>query len=89
MRIREEECHGCGELQALNSQKILNPERKNRKMQQLYSIKASAVILAISPWTVRAFIRKGSLKPVRIGRRVLLEESELERFVAEGKTEKA
>jgi hypothetical protein len=34
---------------------------------------------------VRAYIRAGKLSPVRLGRRVLVEEAELERFVAEGK----
>ncbi len=52
---------------------------------QLYDVQVAAKILSISPWTVRAAIRSGRLRPVRIGRRVLLEESELERFVAEGK----
>ena len=52
---------------------------------QLYDVQVAAKLLSISPWTVRAAIRRGRLRPVRIGRRVLLEESELERFVAEAK----
>jgi excisionase family DNA binding protein len=43
-------------------------------------------MLRISPWTVRAFIGSGKLTPVRIGTRVLLEEEELERFVATAKS---
>lgn len=46
------------------------------------SVEQAAVLLAISPWTVRSYIRDGKLKPVRLGRRVLLAEDELERFVA-------
>lgn len=55
-------------------------------MRQLYDINSAARLLGISPWTVRAYIRRGKLKPVRLGRRVLLEESELERLVAENRT---
>jgi excisionase family DNA binding protein len=51
-------------------------------MQPLKSVEEAAELLGISPWTVRSYIRDGKLKPVRIGRRVLVEEAELERFVA-------
>lgn len=54
-------------------------------MKPLYDVNGAAQLLRISPWTIRAHIREGKLKPVRIGRRVLLEEAELERFVAEAK----
>ena len=54
-------------------------------MKPLYDVNGAAQLLRISPWTIRAHIRDGKLKPVRIGRRVLLEEAELERFVAEAK----
>jgi excisionase family DNA binding protein len=49
---------------------------------KLYDIHDVARMLAVSPWTVRAYIRSGKLLPVRIGRLVRLEEQELERFVA-------
>ncbi len=55
-------------------------------MKHLYDINSAARLLGISPWTVRAYIRRGKLKPVRFGRRVLLEETELERLVAENRT---
>ena len=50
-------------------------------MQPLKSIEEAAALLGISKWTVRSYIKAGKLKPVRIGRRVLLPEDELERFV--------
>ena len=56
-------------------------------MKQLFDINAAAQVLSISPWTVRSYIRTGSIRPLRIGRRVLLEESELERFVSEARTD--
>jgi excisionase family DNA binding protein len=52
-------------------------------VKALKSVVEAAGLLGISPWTVRSFIRTGKLKPVRIGRRVLLPETELERLVAE------
>jgi len=52
-------------------------------MKALYDVKAAAQALAVSPWTIRGYIRDGKLKPVRLGRLVRLEEAELERFVAQ------
>jgi excisionase family DNA binding protein len=53
-------------------------------MNKLLSIEASADVLSISKWTVRSYIRTGKLKPVRIGRRILLTEAELERLITAG-----
>jgi excisionase family DNA binding protein len=53
-------------------------------MKALKSIEQAAGLLGISPWTVRSYIRSGRLRSVRIGRRVLLAEHELERLVSEG-----
>jgi excisionase family DNA binding protein len=54
-------------------------------MQPLKSVEEAAGLLGISPWTVRSYLKTGKLKAVRLGRRVLVEEAELERFVARGK----
>lgn len=54
-------------------------------MNQLYDVNDAARQLAVSPWTVRAWIRQGKLRPVRIGRLVRLDEDELSRFVASNK----
>ena len=54
-------------------------------MNMLLDVKAAAHLLGISPWTLRAFLRKGQIVPVRLGRRCLIEEAELERFIAECK----
>jgi excisionase family DNA binding protein len=53
-------------------------------MQPLKSVVEAAELLRISRWTVRSYIRDGKLKAVRLGRRVLLTDGELERLVAEG-----
>ena len=48
---------------------------------QLYDVCQAAEMLRISPWTIRAYIRNGKLRPIRVGRLVRLDEQELERFV--------
>jgi excisionase family DNA binding protein len=55
-------------------------------MKPLYDVNAAAQLLAVSCWTIRAYIRQGKLRPVRVGRLVRLEEDELQRFVAEAKS---
>ena len=54
-------------------------------MEQLFDIDKAGEVLGISPWTVRAYIRDQKLIPVRLGRRVLLEPSELRRFINDAK----
>ena len=45
----------------------------------------AAALTRLSHWTLRAYIRSGKLRAIRIGRRVLLEPVELERLIAQGK----
>jgi excisionase family DNA binding protein len=52
---------------------------------QLYDVRRAAQQLSVSPWTVRAYIRAGKLRPVRIGRLVRLDEKEIVDFVASSK----
>ena len=56
-------------------------------MKPLHDVNAAARLLSISPWTVRSYIHDGKLKAVRIGRRVLLCEDELERLITRGQVE--
>jgi len=58
-------------------------------MEALLSIERAAQVLGISPWTVRRYIANKKILPVRIGRRVLLEQQELQRMVQEGRAERA
>jgi excisionase family DNA binding protein len=55
-------------------------------IEQLQSIESAAKTLSLSPWTLRAYIRQGRIRPVRIGRRVLLSSGELQRLIEEGKS---
>ena len=54
-------------------------------MERLLGVVDAARLLGISPWTVRKIIREGKLRPVRLGVRVLLEQSDIENFVSKAK----
>lgn len=57
-------------------------------MNQLtIGLREAAELTGLSHWTLRQYIRKGRLRAVRIGRRVLLEPSELARLVETGRAE--
>jgi excisionase family DNA binding protein len=55
---------------------------KEKNMRPLKNVVQTAELCGISPWTVRSYIKQGKLRPIRIGRRVLIAEAEIERFVA-------
>jgi excisionase family DNA binding protein len=50
-------------------------------INRLLSVEDVARLFSISVYTVRAYSTNGKLHPVRIGRRVLFEETELQRFI--------
>jgi len=52
---------------------------------QLLTLLAVANLLAVSPHTVRSWVRQGKLKPVRICRRLLFHPDEVSRFLAEAR----
>jgi excisionase family DNA binding protein len=52
---------------------------------QLLTLLFVAKALCVSPHTVRAWVRKGKLKPVRICRRLLFDPAEVSRFLEDAK----
>lgn len=52
---------------------------------QLLTLVAVAKALCVSPHTVRAWVRHGKLRPVRICRRLLFDPAEVSRFVTEAR----
>jgi excisionase family DNA binding protein len=62
-------------------EEILQPLR----IPQLLTLVAVARALSVSKHTVRAWVRRGKLKPVRVCRRLLFDPCEVARFVAEAK----
>jgi len=55
---------------------------------RLVSIKDAAEILAISPWTLRAWITQGKISSAKLGARRLIPESEINRLLAEAITQR-
>jgi excisionase family DNA binding protein len=53
---------------------------------RLIPLAAVAEALAVSPHTIRAWVRKGRLRPVRLCRRLLFSPADIERLVAESIT---
>jgi len=53
---------------------------------RLLTLLAVSERLSLSPHTIRNFVRKGQLQPVRICRRLLFDPAELERFIAEARS---
>ena len=53
-------------------------------VKQLLSIEETAEVLSISPWTVRLYVKRGSIPSVKLGSRRLIRASEVERLANEG-----
>ena len=53
------------------------------EVPQLLTLLAVAKALCVSPHTVRAWVRKGRLRPLRICRRLLFDPAEVSRFLVE------
>ncbi len=52
---------------------------------QLLTLLAVAKALCVSPHTVRSWVRKGKLQPLRLCRRLLFHPDEVSRFLAAAK----
>jgi predicted site-specific integrase-resolvase len=52
---------------------------------RLVTLLTVAEMLQLSPHTIRSFVRKGRLRPVRICRRLLFDPGELQRFLEEAR----
>ena len=56
------------------------------QVTRLMDLQELASLWRVSPHTVRAWVRKGKLHPVRICRRLLFHPDELARFLAEARS---
>jgi excisionase family DNA binding protein len=52
---------------------------------QLLTLLAVARALCVSPHTVRSWVKKGRLRPVRLCRRLLFHPDEIARFISEAR----
>lgn len=58
-------------------------------MTPLLSIEESAKILNVSAWTIRKWLTQGKLNHVKLGRRVLIEPSTLNKLIENGRRQAA
>ena len=58
------------------------------EQQLAMGIKEAADAVGLSHWTLRQYIRQGKVKAVLLGRRVLIEPSELQRLIEQGRSVK-
>jgi predicted site-specific integrase-resolvase len=52
---------------------------------QLLTLLVVSKALCVSPHTIRSWVKKGRLRPIRLCRRLLFHPDELARFLAEAK----
>lgn len=56
------------------------------RLARLLTVNESAEVYGVSPYTIRLWIRKGLLHAIKLGRLVRIQQSELERFINDGRT---
>lgn len=54
-------------------------------LPRLLTLIEVAQVLSLSPHTIRSFVKRGKLRPVRICRRLLFAPDEVTRFLSEAK----
>ena len=55
-------------------------------MEQLaLGLRQAAEAVGLSHWTLRLYVRQGKIRALKIGRRVLVEPSELQRLIQQGR----
>jgi len=54
-------------------------------IERIYSVDQAAIILNVSDHTIRAWYHQRRLKGIKLGRRVMFSEEELQRFIDQGK----
>lgn len=53
--------------------------------KQAYSVAEVAELLSVSQWSVRKACRRGEIRSVRLGRRIIIPRDAIARFLAESK----
>jgi predicted site-specific integrase-resolvase len=57
----------------------------NENLEPLLKIEDAAKLIGKTHWTLRHDIRAGKLRCVRLGRRIMIEPSEIRRLIEEGR----
>ena len=56
-------------------------------MEQVMTLQEAADHLRVSPHTIRAWVYERRIMPVKMGRRVMFTQEEIQRFIERGKDE--
>ena len=69
---------------------MLDMSAKNQlTSESLLTLEETSTVLRRSHWTLRGDIKAGRLKCIRMGRRILIEKSEIERLIDEAREVRA
>jgi len=72
---REDESHGT----------LNEGGGEDAALEPLFNIDEAAGIIGRAHWTLRRDIRRGKLRCIRIGRRIMIEQAEIRRIIDEGR----
>ena len=50
--------------------------------QQAYSVAEAAAVLRVSPWLIREACRRGEIRSLRLGKRVIIPRDAIDQFLA-------
>jgi hypothetical protein len=60
-------------------------DNTNLQLEPLLKIEDAARLVGRTHWTMRHDVKAGKLRCVRIGRRIMIEQSEIRRLIEEGR----
>lgn len=52
--------------------------------QQAYSVAEAAAVLRVSPWLIREACRRGEIRSLRLGKRIIIPREAIDQFLAAG-----
>lgn len=67
----------------------MSTQKQKQARERLNDLQETADRIRCSPWTVRRLIDQGHIRAIRIGRRLLVSESEIARVMREGASNQA
>ncbi len=59
------------------------------KLKKAYSVAEAAEELGVSQWLVREAIRRGEIRSIRIGKRIIIPAAEIDRFLGTSDAQEA
>ena len=76
---------GTANTQALESKAVLASTTDGKSAVRLLSVADVACYLGLSAWTIRQMIHTGQLPHIRVGRRILLDRRDVDKWIEQKK----